>query len=281
MDAYPLRTQYGADVRTVGDLLVERRVNSLATLLEGYRRAGFHLANAMDGGAGSGHIAKAMLPYLSGEIFAFEPFSGNHRFFVGADRRIRLMPFALCAEAGMQSFEVPSVVAPDSTWGRKGLAGYSSVGRIVEDGGSYAVPCVRGDDAVLDWVDFVKLDVQGGELNALRGMPRILSEARFLWIEYMGSESLLTFLLEQDFVLFDTEYLLLEEPDESIFSISADDVALSTGKTAWKAYRRDPWHPYDEVFREQQETGLVQTDLVCVKADRLDELTEALEYCGN
>jgi FkbM family methyltransferase len=255
-------------VRTVGDLLSEQRVSSFGTLLRAYRDAGHELRNGVDGGAGSGSTAKAMARCLSGDVYAFEPFPGNYRFFVGADPRVRLMPFALASEPGRRSFAVSSTVSADSEWGQRGMEGYSSVGRLVEDG-DFTVECVRADDAVTQPVDFVKLDLQGGELDALKGMPRILSEAEFLWVEFCGSEELFSFLLDQDFAIFDAQYVLIGERDEG-FSVAEEAVTLSTGKAAWKGYRRARWEPYDAVFREKVETGLVQTDLVCVRRERLE-----------
>ena len=50
--------------------------------------------------------------------------------------------------AGRRSFRVARVVASDSAWGRRGMTGYSSAGRLVGDDepSDYAVDCVRGDD---------------------------------------------------------------------------------------------------------------------------------------
>ena len=42
---------------------------------------------------------------------------------------------------------------------------------------------VRGDDVVSDAVDVIKLDVEGGELSALRGMERLVGGARTLFLE--------------------------------------------------------------------------------------------------
>ena len=45
------------------------------------------------------------------------------------------------------------------------------------------VEVVRGDDAVEGPVDVIKLDVEGGELDALRGMERLVAGARALFLE--------------------------------------------------------------------------------------------------
>ena len=45
------------------------------------------------------------------------------------------------------------------------------------------IDVVRGDDAVTEPVDVIKLDVEGGELSALRGMERSSQDARALFLE--------------------------------------------------------------------------------------------------
>jgi FkbM family methyltransferase len=45
------------------------------------------------------------------------------------------------------------------------------------------VEVVRGDDVVDGRVDVIKLDVEGGELEALRGMTRLVSGARAIFLE--------------------------------------------------------------------------------------------------
>ena len=170
-------------------------MSSFAAVLAAYRKAGIPLENAIDGGAGAGHTAKQMLPHLDGMVFAFEPFPGNHRFFEGCDPRIVLIRKALADANGSMPFRVGSVVSADSEWGRKGMEGYSSVGMLVEEPqpDDLTVEAVRGDEAIPTGtrIDFVKLDLQGGELDALKGMTGLLPEIPLLWVEYEGQPGLL------------------------------------------------------------------------------------------
>jgi len=76
-------------------------VGGFQVLLDAYRKTGHELDSALDGGAGSGATAKSMLRYLSGDVYAFEPFPGNHRFFADADPRIHLIPRALADGPGI------------------------------------------------------------------------------------------------------------------------------------------------------------------------------------
>jgi hypothetical protein len=45
------------------------------------------------------------------------------------------------------------------------------------------VDVVRGDDAAEGSVDVIKLDIEGGELAALRGMERLVAGARTIFLE--------------------------------------------------------------------------------------------------
>lgn len=280
----------------VNELLSVKRVDSLVQLLSAYRKAGIKLLNAIDGGAGAGHLSSEMLGYLEedGKVFAFEPFPGNHRFFTAHDERIVLIPEALADERKQMKFHVPSVVSEESAWGRRGMAGYSSGGRLIEkDPGikrllknpaakTIVVDCVMADDVVADRIDFVKLDLQGGELNALKGMSRILADAHFLWIEFSGQEGLIDFLKDKGYILFDTEYFFRGESTDSlrkIFDISKENVPLSNGKTVSFGFKKCAWNHFEaEFFQYKKELGLVQTDLVCVHRPYLNEFVSAIAH---
>jgi uncharacterized NAD(P)/FAD-binding protein YdhS len=114
----------------MNEMLSALKVSSFEQLLSAYRKAGIDLHSCLDGGAGSGSTAKSMLRHLTDQssIYAFEPFPGNHRFFVDCDPRIKLIPSALAEISKKMNFYVSSLVTEDSVWGERGMAGYSSVG---------------------------------------------------------------------------------------------------------------------------------------------------------
>lgn len=63
------------------------------------------------------------------------------------------------------------------------------------------------------------------------------------------------------------------------FEVSESSVTLSTGATAWKGYRKCPWADYASEFQRHREAfGLVQTDLVFVRKERLEEFERALQF---
>jgi FkbM family methyltransferase len=265
----------------VGDVLSEKRVLSFEPLLAAHDAAGLPLRCALDGGAGSGSTSRDILRHLSGSVYAFEPFPGNHRFFDGAAEGVRLIPKALADIRGSASFRVSSVVEADSVWGRWGMEGYSSSGRLADDG-DLTVECVRADDEIPEGapIDFVKLDLQGGELGALKGMPRIARDAHFLWVEYIGGGGLVEWLEENRFVLFDTAYMFWGEPTDELlerFEQEGEVRTVSNGRLAWKGFRREPWEDFRaEFLRYRHEHGMSHTDLVCVQEERLDTFRRVL-----
>jgi FkbM family methyltransferase len=274
----------------MNDLLAAKGIDSFTTLLQAYQKAGVDLGNCVDGGAGSGSTAKQMLRHLSADsvCYAFEPFPGNHRFFDGIDPRVILVPKAMDAEQRQFKFRVSSVVQKDSEWGKKGMVGYSSVGYLtntVLDGDiSIDVECVRTDHVIPadKRIGFVKLDLQGGELNALKGMSRFLADVPLMWIEYTGQRGLMDYIIDQDFLVFDTEYFFMGSPSEEarqLFKVARENYTLSTGKTAWFGFKRKPWNDYHQEFATyRKELGMVQTDLVCVNRRHLDDFIKSAPF---
>ncbi len=270
----------------MNDLLSVLRISHFTQLLSAYKAAGIPLRNAIDGGAGSGSTARQMLKLLAqgSTVYAFEPFSGNHKFFPTDEPNIVLISNALADKNTRMQFFVPAVVTEDSAWGKRGFVGYSSGGRLVQKGGNMEVDCVRGDDAAPDPDDndFIKLDLQGGELNALRGMPKLLKNIKFMWIEFMGQSDLVQFLYDLKFLIFDTEYLFMGHPTDeakSLFDISRENVILSNNKTAWFGFKKKAWSHYaQEIEQYKKSLGLVQTDLVCINRLHVDRFLKALAH---
>lgn len=265
----------------MNELLSLKRVASFEALLSAYRKAGIVLRGAIDGGAGCGSTAKAMLPFIEGEIHAFEPFPGNHRFFTELDPRIRLIQKALSDMNRTMAFRVSHVVTEDSDWGKRGMSGYSSVGYLVEKpaDNDLSVESVRADSFISE-VDFVKLDLQGGELCALQGMGGFLDRVSLMWVEYSGQKGLLDYL-DRNFVLFDTEYFFFGSPSDearAAFHVSRENVMLSTNRPAWFGFKKRRWSSFEAEFIQAKAAGIVQTDLVCVNRSALSEFLRAAQY---
>jgi FkbM family methyltransferase len=267
----------------MNDLFAALQIGSFHTILAAYRAAGIPIETMIDGGAAAGHSSRLMLRDTrpDAQCYAFEPFPGNHRFLEGqTDPRIVLRKEALAEVAKTAQFQVTSTVAADSAWGQRGMEGYSSVGFLTDTPSAKAamtleVPCIRAD-AVVDpgrHMDFIKLDLQGGELNALRGMTGFLDQPYLLWVEFGGQPGLLAFLQEADYLVFDTEYFGLGAPDDAIraqFTVTRENVSLSNGQFAWFGFKRTPWGDFlPEFLAYRAAKVLVQTDLVCINRKQL------------
>lgn len=274
----------------MNDLFAALRVSDFVPILQAYGAADIAIDVMIDGGAAAGASTRKMLECAApgATCYAFEPFPGNHRFLDGLGPQVIVHKEALAEQAKVSTFQVSSVVTAESVWGRRGLEGYSSVGFLTEKPNGNVmtldVPCVRAD-AVVDAgtpVDFVKLDLQGGELNALRGMTGFLDQPLAMWVEYTGQSGLAEFLVDAGYLLFDTEYFGLGDPDEDIrrqFDVVRDKVVLSTGKEAWFGFKRSPWTNYPEEFADlRRRKIIVQTDLVCINRRKLKEFCAMLGH---
>lgn len=131
----------------------------------------------LEGGAHLGfvtvHSARAAGP--TGSVLVFEPDGAVHGplrrnlELNGVAERVTLVPAALGAHAG----RVPFHASGDT----------SSLFASAPGSTTVEVEVVRADDAVEGEVDVVKLDVEGAELEALRGMERLVRGARALFLE--------------------------------------------------------------------------------------------------
>ncbi len=261
-------------------------VDSFCEIFEEFSKLGIPIKNCIDGGAGFGDTSLSMLKYLqpSAKIYAYEPFEGNCRFLEDLPAQITLYKQALYSENTKKQFYVSSTISKESEWGNLGREGYSSLGHIVDEapvgeGKVYEVDCVALDSYVKNPQDisFIKLDLQGGELHALKGMENITKYVDFMWIEYMGQKDLFDYLESLDFAIFDTKMHLFRKNSLNVFDIHGT-ITLSTGKTMYSAHRKVPWLDYpDEFMKYRKYSELIFTDLLCIKKKHLPLLANFIE----
>jgi len=277
-------------------LLAKRRISDFSTVLSAYAQAGINLGSCIDGGAGFGHTALKMCSYLNEneKVLAFEPFPGNHRFFEkpeflkAANGQVELVKKAISNEKGQFTLAVSSIVEEGSRWGATGKSGYSSAGRLDDRApqGQHdcLVECVRLEDEIPQdtKIGFIKLDLQGGELNALKGLGSRLADIPLMWIEFMGQADLYKYLTQKGFILFDSSYLFFGEPNDATrhyFQTENLKANLSIDQKSWTGFRRDHWGDYLANFRAMKTLfGLVQTDLLCINRNFLEEFHAARPF---
>jgi FkbM family methyltransferase len=251
-------------------LTSELRVADFGELLRNCPRGAFR--TAIDGGAGAGDTARKMLGNGVEMVHAFEPFPNNHRFF-DADPKIRLHKLALGCESGTGRFSVASVVG-ENTPGWEDRVGYSSVGRLLGGGlrerarslfrRSLKVKVVRADE-IVDWADFVKLDLQGGEYDAICGMSGFLGDVKLMWVELISDMRIVDALADAGFELFSSELLFSTWSDWHDQNLQKSRTALaSIGVEYHFGWRNRPWEDFKCEFADMKKFGLIQTDIVAV-----------------
>lgn len=128
----------------------------------------------VDIGANLGSYVPLFLKLIGreGRLHLFEPTEKSFRFLkkkFRADNRLVLNERAVASHTGqIQLYESTIQNAENKTWNFSGS-------RAVP---TRSVPCVRLDDYFKpgDRVDFIKMDIEGFEFEALRGMTRVLDD---------------------------------------------------------------------------------------------------------
>ena len=149
---------------------------------------------AYDVGANIGYVTLLLAQQLgeNGKIFAFEALPDNlarlraHIAINNLEPQVRVIPGAVAATSEPIRF----LVGPSGAMGKaEGSAGRSDGHRD-----SIEVPGIALDDFTYrdgnPPPQIIKMDIEGGEVLALRGMPRLLAEARpLILLELHGPEA--------------------------------------------------------------------------------------------
>jgi FkbM family methyltransferase len=258
----------------------------------------------LDIGAAAGSFTKRIkeLTSDSTEVIAFEPFEGNHQYFfknTQSFRNVSLVKKAVSQSAGTASFFVSSVVTGNEA-GWEGMPGYSSVGTLKENNKAknlkeLSVETIAIDDLISTHVDFMKVDVQGGELDVLKGSKKTIDTygVDVLHLEYSGDEGIIEFLNSHDYVIFDTDYLIIPKANSErkvskglLMTLNFYDlqvITLSTGRKAYQARMKFLDRAYTAFLQDfKRNYGYIQTDLICVSRKYLDKFIVSLaQYCNS
>jgi FkbM family methyltransferase len=282
----------------MNNLANEIKLSGFEDVLRACNESGFQIISAIDGGAGWGGTSQSIADEIdsNGIVYAFEPFPGNHSFFNNYAAQIVLIKKALSNKNKNLKLHIPSTISESSKWANGERTGYSSVGylseglvatlkrfikSIVKKGEYINVQAVCADDEIgaFKKIDFIKLDLQGGELNALKGMKKILKNSKILWVEFTGDMRVYEYLINNGYSLFDAEYLFngkLCKNSKKYFEFSKFS-ELSTGEKVWWGHRKKPYENIAKEFKYyQKELGMIQTDLLCINNKFIHEFNKVL-----
>lgn len=177
-------------------------------------------ATAVDAGANIGHMTSVMATRVGarGAVFAFEPhpvtfgeLSSNVARWRADPRTgdIRLHELALSDRGGTARLGAPADF--DSNRGSVGLLGESDAG--ARAGSVHEVALARLDEVVDAQVGVLKIDVEGHELEVLRGAGRLLSAGRVRDVLFEEWDTpptpVTTFLENEGYALFSMDQALL------------------------------------------------------------------------
>ena len=242
-------------------------------------------------------------------VVAFEPFPGNHEFFYQSTMRldnVTLIKKAVSDRVGVAEFTVPSVVqGTEPRWEK--YAGYSSVGFLSPevDDAHPSIPSAEGaprpppqqklivettsidtEFSLGEPIDFMKIDVQGGETRVLLGADGMLRTRRIniLYIEWSGDPGVVRALGHHGYRIYDSTYMAIPrihdvKPFEKMGFEFIDEAKVSTGKVAYHlrltSKELSPSDAIDMVRKGN--LGYIQTDLIAVSENALGRFLEAAE----
>ena len=276
------------------------------------------LGLCVDVGAAAGHMTRRIRRAGGARtrVVAFEPFPGNHEFFYQSTMpldNITLIKKAVSDRVGVAEFTVASVVqGTEPRWEK--YAGYSSVGflssevddaqpsiprflkrmiRRIAEGARRPPPRLIVETTSIDTefsvgepIDFMKIDVQGGETRVLLGADGMLRTRRInlLYIEWSGDPGVVRALGHHGYRIYDSTYMatpriLDVKPFEKIGFEFIDEIKLSTGKVAYHLrLTSKKLSPSDAIEMVRKSSlGYIQTDLIAVSENTLGRFLEAAE----
>jgi FkbM family methyltransferase len=196
------------------------------------RKVVFEGETVLDVGAHIGYLSVyfAQLVGPGGRVFAFEPDPENRRYLRGnVERRpqVSIIEKAVAASTGERNFFVENLTGQNNTLyddyptldSNSAAAGYS--------GGGYrkiTVEAISIDDFCRNehvHPDFVKFDIEGAELEALRGMEETVARSppRLMVEVSLHQPEVVRWLTERGYYLYDDEghRLFLQEHYVNVF----------------------------------------------------------------
>ena len=203
----------------------------------------------LDVGAAAGKVTRKLGTDPESRVISFEPFEGNIEHFLRNTAGMENVDLRRTAVSDFDGqgrlFVAGKLKGTEKGW--EGYAGYSSSGTLIsqqhpkwDHARTDEVSVCSIDSTVDEPVQFVKIDVQGGELGVLRGADKTIAQHGIsaFYVEYEGDHEVLTFLAARGYVLIDSgQYVYSPKPgspDPSQLSSDFKEATVSSGR---KVYR--------------------------------------------
>lgn len=194
------------------DIINDSRMLGIDRYNNIYKVAGQLGGTCIDAGAAAGMVTEELLNAGADNILCFEPFPGNHPHFLDRienNPKVQFFKKAVSDFNGQSDFFVASTVQEDvkTHWGS--YVGYSSLGYLTDqpkskDERSMIVDTVRLEDYIDDDITLLKMDLQGGEIAALKGLGSKLDKVKACYVEFEFEWDILEFLYSNNFIVFDS-----------------------------------------------------------------------------
>lgn len=150
----------------------------------------------VDIGANIGYVSSLFSRYVGdrGQVFSFEPIPDTYALLEHGVRRLKLdnvktFHCALSSSPGTAQMEVPHFEEGGENFYQSHIL--EGVNRMEQDSRTFEVELKTVDDVLapeLENITFVKIDVEGHELQVLKGGPKLLAQSQpALVIEVAGS----------------------------------------------------------------------------------------------
>lgn len=283
--------------------IVDSDINTIDELIGRYiNLQGRKLFSVIDGGAGQGMFLSDIKRYVDvkGRIFAIEPFPGNLHMLkmnISDDSRAKIYQHALSNNEKPRYFYNPKTIDENSTWGKEGFVGCSNIGRLISEQEAHnilkrkqqlpkdhfvnQIPCITIDSIMkqneIDELDLLKLDLQGGEYDALIGAKDMIDKIKLVWMEVITDLRPLFVLASFGFTIADTLYVFPKSSEnivnfKKLFNVKAEKVS-SLDTVYLFAERKFKWCNFaDEWVQIKKEFGMIQTDFICINPNIANDI---------
>lgn len=178
--------KFGVELHGTGYLQAQAKKEFKSDTFEVQKEICGHIKNPVifDLGANNGDIAKLYLQHFSSaRLYAFEPFPGSYNNLLvnfGNDSRVKHYQLAVSDSNEEKEFFVNKNVDTNSLL-KSRKSGLSS-DRQVKNITSIRVKTTTLNDFCdsngINRIDILKMDIQGGELRALRGASKLLEQKK-------------------------------------------------------------------------------------------------------